>query len=242
MQKPEVILRFLLPPDQYPAESIHPAMSTFHHPAAGSTNSLLFELPRFLTTRADMGRKAKFSQDIADFLIVVARIQTHPLRMLGRRRWALHHQARQRWLRQFHIVAIGPCHRHPQRNAVPFAQQATLNPTFGSVRRVGTCCLTAQRRFGDGAVHAQPGPIEALELIELVDARSPKLQKHVGLDPLLVAVMGSGVRTQLGLIQALPLAARAQHIENSVCAQTVGNAGTSAAKAVDVNLDGQQRL
>ena len=111
MQKPEIVFWLLLPTDQYPPEPIHPTMAAFHHPPAGSAASLLFKLSRFLTTRADVGREAKGSQEITDFLVIVSCVQTHPLRMLGAGLGALHHQTLEGWPRQFHIRAIGTRHR-----------------------------------------------------------------------------------------------------------------------------------
>jgi hypothetical protein len=64
MQKHDIVCGLLFPSDQYLPEPIHPTMAAFHHPAMGSAVSFLFELSRFLTPRADMGREAKSSRVI----------------------------------------------------------------------------------------------------------------------------------------------------------------------------------
>lgn len=76
MKKSNVIFRFLLPTDQNPTEPIQPAMAAFHHPAAGAAAGLMLEFSSFVTTRAEVCRQAKVSQEIAHLLIVLARIQT----------------------------------------------------------------------------------------------------------------------------------------------------------------------
>jgi hypothetical protein len=62
------------------------------------------------------------------------------------------------------------------------------------------------------------------------------------LHPLLKAIMGRRVCTQLGLIQCLPLAAGSQHVENRVCTLSIGHAGASPAKAMRIDVDREQRL
>src|SRR6266851_4931548 len=134
MQKPDIIFWLLLPTDQYPPEPIHPTMAAFHHPPAGSAASLLFELSRFLTARADVGREAKGIQKIADFLVIIACVQTHPLWMLGGGLGALDHHTLEGWPRQFHIRAIGARHCQSHGHAMPFVQQAALHPASATER------------------------------------------------------------------------------------------------------------
>jgi hypothetical protein len=81
-----------------------------------------------------------------------------------------------------------------------------------------------------------------LQFIELLDAGNPECLEDTGLDPLLIAVMGGGLGAQVGLIQGFPLAAGAQDGEDGVGAAAVGGAGASAAKAMGLDVDGDERL
>src|SRR5262249_11285737 len=65
-------------------------------------------------------------------------------------------------------------------------------------------------RLGHAPVHAQPGPIEALQFVVAQQAGLPQGLEDAGLDPLLEAVVGGRSGTELGGIQGLPLAAGAQ--------------------------------
>jgi hypothetical protein len=196
----------------------------------------------FLTPRSDMGRKSKFSQDIADLLIIIALVQRDPLRVLFCWLRAFHHKAFKGLTHHFHIVPIGALNGQPHGDAMPFSQQAALDATFGPVSGVGARIVTSQGCFGHGAVHTQPGPIKTLELIELGYPRFPQLQKRSCFDPFLITVMGSRVGTQFGLVQRLPLTARSQHIEDRVCTLSVWDTRASTAKPVRVEMNRQARL
>jgi hypothetical protein len=48
--------------------------------------------------------------------------------------------------------------------------------------------------------------------------------------------------TQLRLVQRLPLAAGAQHIEDGISTGTIGHARSSSAEAMRIDVDRQERL
>jgi hypothetical protein len=50
------------------------------------------------------------------------------------------------------------------------------------------------------------------------------------------------MRTQLGLVQRLPLTAGAQDVEDRVSAGTIGHARSSAAEAMPIDVDWQEGL
>src|SRR5215207_5826524 len=133
MQKPDVVFWFLLPTDQNPTEPIHPTMGAFHHPTSGSDTRFPFEVSGFFTPRADMRRKAKSGQDIADFLIIITLVQTEPLRMLGGRLGTCSHQMLKRLTHHFHIMPICPIDRQPYRDPMPFGHHTALDPAFAPV-------------------------------------------------------------------------------------------------------------
>src|SRR5438128_389271 len=92
------------------------------------------------------------------------------------------------------------------------------------VRPMGTPCPSVSmlrltpllpRSVGLGPVFfpTQPLPVNPTQFIELLNSGLPELEKDSRFDPLLKAIMGRRMRTQLGLIQRLPLAASPQHVE-----------------------------
>src|SRR5262249_55430393 len=73
-----------------------------------------------------------------------------------------------------------------------------------------------ERGLAHRPVHAQPGPIDAHEVVVLQKARLPELQEEAGGDPLLEAVVGGRAGADVGGVQGLPLAAGAEHVEDGV--------------------------
>ena len=65
-------------------------------------------------------------------------------------------------------------------------------------------------------IHREPVPVDATQLLKLLDASSPEFDEDARPHPLLKAVMRGRVRTQLGLIQRLPLATRSQDGEDGI--------------------------
>src|SRR5262245_62474322 len=86
-------------------------------------------------------------------------------------------------------------------------------------------------RLGHAPVHAQPGPVQALQVVVGHQAGFPHVLEDAGLDPLLEAVMGRRSRAELGGVEGLPLAAGAQDEEDGVHANAVGGARTASAEA-----------
>ena len=87
MQEGDVVVWGLVPTDQDAPKAVQPAMSTFHHPAAGFEPSLLLEGLSLFTSAADVGGEAELLQGAAYLSEVVALIQTQTLGTLwtGRR-------------------------------------------------------------------------------------------------------------------------------------------------------------
>ena len=96
-----------------------------------------------------------------------------------------------------------------------------------------------ERRLGHAAVHAQPAPVDALQVVVGHQARLPQRQEHAGLCPLLEAVMGRGAGAELGGVQRLPGDAGAQHKEDGVQAHPVRGARLTAAEGMGVHMLGQ---
>ena len=95
-------------------------------------------------------------------------------------------------------------------------------------------------RLGHAPVHAQPGPVDALEVVVGHQAQLPHGQKDAGLGPLLEAVVGRGAGAVLGGVQGLPLAAGAEDEEDGLHADAVGRGRPTAAEAVGVDALGDE--
>ncbi len=74
------------------------------------------------------------------------------------------------------------------------------------------------------------------------DSGFPEGEKDPCFYPHLKPIVRRRMGTQLGLIQRLPLAARSQNVEDSIGTRTIRHARSSAAKAMGIDMDGQQRL
>src|SRR6516164_9743477 len=69
-------------------------------------------------------------------------------------------------------------------------------------------------RLGHAPVHAQPAPVDALQVVVGHQARLPQGLEDAILDPALEAVVGGGAGAEAGGVQRLPLAAGAEHEED----------------------------
>src|SRR5919108_4530003 len=133
MEKGKIVFRLFVPAHQDTPKAIHPRVSALHHPAPSFLACYHFDRLRLLTPRPNMGGAPKLLQDLTDFLIVVAFVQAHALRVLGCWRRMRNHEALERRPHQLHIMPVGAIHRQPHGDAVALGQQTTLDPAFGTV-------------------------------------------------------------------------------------------------------------
>ena len=133
MQERNVVLWLLVPTNQDAAEAIHPTMGAFHHPPSRPFACFVFDLLSLFTSGANMGRKAKFFQNLAHRLIIIAFVQTHPLRLFWGWLRALHHHPLDGFAGQLHIVPVRPIHSQANGHTMPISQQAAFDPAFATV-------------------------------------------------------------------------------------------------------------
>jgi hypothetical protein len=81
-----------------------------------------------------------------------------------------------------------------------------------------------------------------LQLVKLFHSCKPEFLEDPRLDPLLEAVVGGGLGTEVSLIERFPLAAGAQDIEDGVGAAAVGYSRAATAEAVEVQPDRDERF
>src|SRR5947209_3165226 len=134
MKKGQIILRLFVPTHEQTAKAIHPRMTAFHHPAPRFEARFSLDRFGFFSAWANMGRKAELVQDVADLIVVIPFVQTHPLRVFLCRLWTGDDDALDRWAEQFHIVAIGARNRQTNGHPLPFSEQAAFDPTLASIR------------------------------------------------------------------------------------------------------------
>ena len=135
MKEGDVVVGRLVPTDQNAPEAVQPAVSAFHHPAAGFEPSFPFDGLSLFASTPDVGGEAELVQGAAHLSEVVALVQAQTLGMFWSRRRARHRQAVHRSPHQLHIVAVGPVHCQPNRNTLGVGQQTAFDTP---IRGVGT--------------------------------------------------------------------------------------------------------
>src|SRR5919202_87513 len=142
----------------------------------------------------------------------------------------------------FESCRLAPSTAKPIGTPCPSVSKLRLTPCLPRSVGLRPVFFPPERCLRHRSVHAQPAPVNAVQLIELLDARQPQFLENSGVDPLLKAVVRGGLGTQVGLVQGLPLAAGAQHVEDGVSAAAVGDARASTAKAMRIDPDRDERL
>src|SRR5262245_7077255 len=136
MQKPQVVADFLVPTDEHTPEAIHPTMRAFDHPAPGFEPRLLLECLGFVPTSTDVCREAKLLQEVPHLVVVVALIQTQPLRPLRGRVGPLYGDACNGGVHQLEIIPIRTVHGQPDGDAAAVGEQAALRTDLAAVGRI----------------------------------------------------------------------------------------------------------
>lgn len=242
MQECDIVLGLLFPADEDAAKAVHPTVRAFDYPAPGAKARFAFDSLGFFAPRADMTREAELGHGIADFLVIVAFVQTQALRLL--RRWLrpLHDYACKGIAYQFHVRAVGAGDDETDGHALACGQQAALDTRFAAIRRIGAGLFPAQRRFRHRAVHTGKRPVDAFQFIELLNTGLPERAKYIRLHPLLIAIMRRRMRDQFGLIQRLPLTAGAQDVEDGIGTRAIRYAWPATTKTVRAHMRRHERL
>ncbi len=154
MKKGDVVVGGLVPANQNASKTVHPVVSTFHHPASGFEAGFPFDGLGLFTTASDVGGEAKLLYGLTHLIKVVAFIQAQTLGLLRAGRRALHWDTVNGSPYQPHIVAMGPIHCQPHRNPLGFRQHTAFDARLTAVRGVGTGFQPTRQ------VDTVPGPAE----------------------------------------------------------------------------------
>jgi len=137
MKQSQIIFRFLFPSSQYSTESIHPAMGSFHNPAASFKTHLMLNGLCFFATRTNMSGVAKRFHQVSYLTRIIPFIKTHALFFPFRRLGSFHRNTFYGRFRHFAIMSIRAINRQADRDTRTFGKQTAFNAFFSPVRRVG---------------------------------------------------------------------------------------------------------
>ena len=136
MKQSQVILRFLFPPRQNAAKTVHPTVRPFRNPATSFETRLPFDRLRFFATRTNMSGITKLFYQISHLTRIITLIQTHTLRLSLRRLRTLYGNTFYRSLKHLAIMPIRSVNRQTNRHTRCFGQQTPFNAFLGPIRRV----------------------------------------------------------------------------------------------------------
>lgn len=128
MEHGEVGVGAFLPADEDAAEAIQPRVGALDDPAAGTEAGLAFERLRFLAAAADVRGETELGREFAHLVVVVAAIQTQPLRPLRCRLGTLDRDRLERGTTELEIVQVRARRRDPERDALTLGEERSFRP------------------------------------------------------------------------------------------------------------------
>jgi hypothetical protein len=243
MEKRQRIGRLFVPPDEQASKTVHPGMRSFYHPTACFEASFPFDRLGLFSPWTNVGRKAKLVKDVAHLLVVIALVSAHPLGVLLARLRPVDDDTLDAGAHQLHVMALRPFNHEADWDSLPLREQAAFHPAFAAIARMGPGFFPhLTGRMAHRSIHREPVPIDPAEFLKLLDACLPQLEEDARIHPLLKAIVRRRMRTQLRLIEGLPLASGAQDREDRVGTVSIGHARSSTSKAMRVHMQRQQRL
>src|ERR671932_2684695 len=142
----------------------------------------------------------------------------------------------------FMSCRLAPSTATPIGTPCPAVSRLRFTPCLPRSVGFGPVFFPPERCLRQRSIHAQPGPINPVQFIELLHPGEPQLLKDARLDPFLKAVMRGGLGTQVRVFQGLPLTTSAEDVKDSIGAAAVGDARTAAAEAVGIQPDRDERF
>ena len=103
-------------------------MGAFDDPAAGAEAGLAFDRLRLLAAATDVRGERELDAEIADFAVVVGRVEAEPLRPLPGRLRPIDRDRLDRVAGELVIVQIGARRRDPERDALPLGEERSFRP------------------------------------------------------------------------------------------------------------------
>ena len=178
MKKGDIVFGLLVPTNQNTAKAIHPAMRAFDDPATCALRGIPFELLGFFTSRSNVRGESKFHQEITNLLKIISFIQTHALRLFGRRRWTFDGNAFNSFPHQFHVISVCTGDTQPDWHAVSFGQEATFDAAFSAICGVGTAFFPPPTGLWSLHHPYSTNPSRFLSVRQSVPARVARISKR----------------------------------------------------------------
>ena len=206
MKKGDVVVWGLIPTAQDAPETVQLTMGTFHHPTPRLETGLPFDSLSLFASTADVGSESEPLQGMAHLGKVVALVKAHPQGM----GWAgcrpLHWQAVHRGAPTgFMSWRLAPSTASPTGTPAASVSRLRLTPRFPRSVGLAPVFPPTQGRFGHGAVHAHPTPVQPLQFVVAFQSHPPQLQEHPSGHPFLEAQVGGGTGTDARGVQRFPL-------------------------------------
>jgi hypothetical protein len=109
-------------------------------PAASTEAGLAFELLRFFGARTDVCGEGKLCGEFAHLVVVVAAVETEPLRLLRGRLRTLDGNALDRGAGELEVVQVRARWRDPKRDALTLREEAPFRPFLALSVGFGPVC------------------------------------------------------------------------------------------------------
>ena len=103
-------------------------MGALDHPATGALAGLSLELLGLLATGADVAGEAELSGELVHLGVVIALVQTEPLRLLGRRLRPLDRDRFEGGAGELEVVQVRTRRCDPERDALTLREEAPFRP------------------------------------------------------------------------------------------------------------------
>ena len=232
MQKRHRVPHFFVPTDQHTPEARHPAVCALHHPPPGPKPGFLLQCLGLFPAPSEMGGAANLGEQSTDCLIVIAFVQTHPLRRVWGRLRPLDGAALDGLPCHLDVMAVGTFHCEADRHAAAVGEYTALGPGFAPGGGVLAPLFPPKRGFGHRPGHGQPLPVNAVQCVVVSKAQLPPRQKDPSRAPFLKATMGGTTGAETRLRPRMPLAAGAEYKEDGIHGLAIIDAGPMAAQRV----------
>src|SRR6266851_6184491 len=106
-------------------------------------------------------------------------------------------------------MTIRSLNRHADRHPMPFREHTAFHAALAAISGIRPSFFPPQRGFSHRSIHTQPVPVDPAQVIKLLESCLPQFEEDSRLHPFLKAIVGRRMRTQLGLVERLPLASGA---------------------------------
>src|SRR5215510_807722 len=138
MQKAQIVAYLLVPTDQHAPKTVHPTMRALHHPSAGFETSFFLQCLGFFPPGPNMSRETKLLQEVSHLVIVIALIQTQPLRRVWSRVGSLYSDLLDSLACHLEIIAISAVHSQTDGHATAVGEEAAFGAALAAVGRILT--------------------------------------------------------------------------------------------------------